>query len=181
MTAAGSSSGGRPDPDSLLEQIADYVCRDRINSDEAWSTAHLCLKDSLACALLALDHPECVKLLGPIVPGLELEEGARVPGTPHRLDPAQAAFDIGVLVRYLDFNDTWLAAEWGHPSDNLGAILAVADYRSRGRDRGADPGLARRWRSSRLSARAQYRSAQELGRGRCLSPCRAAGPADSVR
>ncbi|MFU8830537.1 MAG: bifunctional 2-methylcitrate dehydratase/aconitate hydratase [Wenzhouxiangella sp.] len=121
----------RPEADSLLQQIADYVCDTEIESGEAWKTAHYCLKDSLACGLLALRFPECVKLLGPVVPGLSLENGARVPGTSHRLDPVQAAFNIGVLVRYLDFNDTWLAAEWGHPSDNLGAILAVADYVSR--------------------------------------------------
>jgi len=121
----------RPQPDPLLGEIADYVCSHEISSHEALKTAHYCLKDSLACALLALKFPECVKLLGPLVPGLELERGARVPGTAYRLDPVQAAFNIGVLVRYLDFNDTWLAAEWGHPSDNLGAILAVADYVSR--------------------------------------------------
>ncbi len=121
----------RPEADSLLQEIADYVCSTEIESPEAWQTAHYCLKDSLACGLLALKFPECVKLLGPVVPGLTLENGARVPGTSHRLDPVQAAFNIGVLVRYLDFNDTWLAAEWGHPSDNLGAILAVADYVSR--------------------------------------------------
>jgi 2-methylcitrate dehydratase len=121
----------RPQPDALLQQIADYVCDAEIDSSEALNTAHYCLKDSLACAMLALKFPECVKLLGPIVPGADLRGGARVPGTPFELDPAQAAFDIGVLVRYLDFNDTWLAAEWGHPSDNLGAILAAADYIAR--------------------------------------------------
>ena len=124
-------AAARPDPDGLIVQIADYVCDYEIQSDEAWQTAHYCLKDSLACALLALKFPECVKLLGPIVPGADMKGGARVPGTHFELDPVQAAFNIGVLVRYLDFNDTWLAAEWGHPSDNLGAILAVADYISR--------------------------------------------------
>lgn len=124
-------AAARPDPDALIVQIADYVCDYEIQSDEAWQTAHYCLKDSLACALLALKFPECVKLLGPVVPGADLSGGARVPGTHFELDPVQAAFNIGVLVRYLDFNDTWLAAEWGHPSDNLGAILAVADYISR--------------------------------------------------
>ena len=124
-------AAARPEPDALIVQIADYVCDYEIQSDEAWQTAHYCLKDSLACALLALKFPECVKLLGPVVPGADLSGGARVPGTHFELDPVQAAFNIGVLVRYLDFNDTWLAAEWGHPSDNLGAILAVADYISR--------------------------------------------------
>ena len=128
-----SRSASRPQPDRLLVEIADYVCHYRIESGEAWETAHYCLKDSLACALLALRYPECVKLLGPPFPDMTLPDGARVPGTSHRLDPLKAAFDIGTLVRYLDFNDTWLAAEWGHPSDNLGAILAVADYLSRRR------------------------------------------------
>ena len=121
----------RPEPDSLIQQIADYVCEGEIRSKEARDTAHYCLKDSLACGMLALRFPECAKLLGPVVPGADLPGGARVPGTPYQLDPVQAAFNIGVLVRYLDFNDTWLAAEWGHPSDNLGAILAVADYIAR--------------------------------------------------
>ncbi|MFN2333323.1 MAG: bifunctional 2-methylcitrate dehydratase/aconitate hydratase [Wenzhouxiangellaceae bacterium] len=121
----------RPDPDTLIQQIADYVCEYEIRSETAWSTARYCLKDSLACAMLALRFPECVKLLGPVVPGADLPGGSRVPGTHFELDPVQGAFDIGVLVRYLDFNDTWLAAEWGHPSDNLGAILAVADYIAR--------------------------------------------------
>lgn len=124
-------SASRPEPDKLLQEIADYVCNYEITSEEAWQTAHYCLKDSLACSMLALKFPECAKLLGPVVPGAGFDLGARVPGTPHRLDPVQAAFSIGVMVRYLDFNDTWLAAEWGHPSDNLGAILAVADYVSR--------------------------------------------------
>lgn len=124
-------SASRPQPDKLFEEIADYVCDYKITSDEAWETAHYCLKDSLACAVMALKFPECAKLLGPVVPGMTLDNGAHVPGTWHRLDPVQAAFSIGVMIRYLDFNDTWLAAEWGHPSDNLGAILAVADYVSR--------------------------------------------------
>ncbi|HKL53120.1 MAG TPA: bifunctional 2-methylcitrate dehydratase/aconitate hydratase [Wenzhouxiangellaceae bacterium] len=124
-------AAARPEPDALIQQIADYVCDYEITSEEAWQTAHYCLKDSLACSMLAMRFPECVKLLGPLVPGADLTGGARVPGTHFELDPVQAAFNIGVLVRYLDFNDTWLAAEWGHPSDNLGAILAVADYISR--------------------------------------------------
>jgi 2-methylcitrate dehydratase len=121
----------RPDYDKVLVDIADYVCNYRIESDEAWSTARYCLMDSLACAMLALKFPGCTRLLGPLVPGAEMQGGARVPGTAFELEPAQAAFNLGVLIRYLDFNDTWLAAEWGHPSDNLGAILSVADYVSR--------------------------------------------------
>ncbi len=124
-------AAARPEPDALIQQIADYVCDYEITSEEAWQTAYYCLKDSLACSMLAMRFPECVKLLGPVVPGADLKGGARVPGTHFELDPVQAAFNIGVQVRYLDFNDTWLAAEWGHPSDNLGAILAVADYISR--------------------------------------------------
>jgi 2-methylcitrate dehydratase len=124
----------RPEPDALVQQIADYtLATDRITSDEAFDTACLCLMDTLGCGLMALAYPACVKLLGPIVPGATLPgRGARVPGTGHELEPVQAAFNIGAMVRWLDFNDTWLAAEWGHPSDNLGGILAVADYLSRG-------------------------------------------------
>ena len=113
--------------DRLLEQIADYVlASDCITSDEAFDTARYCLMDTLGCGLLALNYPACVKLLGPVVPGATMPgRGARVPGTSHELDPVQAAFNIGAMIRWLDFNDTWLAAEWGHPSDNLGGILAV--------------------------------------------------------
>ncbi len=121
----------RPDPDSELTAIADYICDVEISSDEALDTARNCLMDSLGCAMLALQYPECTKHLGPIVPGTLVPNGARVPGTQFQLDPIQAAFDIGALVRWLDFNDTWLAAEWGHPSDNLGGILGLADYLSR--------------------------------------------------
>ncbi|HEX4792637.1 MAG TPA: 2-methylcitrate dehydratase [Humisphaera sp.] len=129
-------SAARPDPDPLLVRIADYVADARIDSDEAYSTARLCLMDSLACMFLALNFPACVKRLGPVVPGAILANGARVPGTRLELDPITAAFNIGALVRWLDYNDTWLAAEWGHPSDNLGGILAVGDYLCRaGRDR----------------------------------------------
>ncbi|MEM9235441.1 MAG: bifunctional 2-methylcitrate dehydratase/aconitate hydratase [Verrucomicrobiota bacterium] len=120
----------RPDPDPLLVEIADYVCRPPAFSDEARLTAHHCLFDSIGCGLLALSYPECIALLGPIVPGGWHPKGARVPGTTYRLDPVEAAFNIGTIVRWLDFNDTWLAAEWGHPSDNLGAILAVADWQA---------------------------------------------------
>ena len=121
----------RPEPDKELTDIADYVLGYRIDSVEAYETARHCLMDALGCAMLALRYPECVKLLGPVVPGTIVPDGARVPGTPFVLDPVQAAFDLGVMIRWLDYNDTWLAAEWGHPSDNLGGILAVADFVSR--------------------------------------------------
>jgi 2-methylcitrate dehydratase len=128
MQPLGSRDATRPAPDALLTAIADYVCDYGRGSAEARDTARYCLMDSLGCALLALEFPACVRRLGPIVPGAELPDGVRVPGTRYRLDPVKAAFDIGTLVRWLDYNDTWLAAEWGHPSDNLGAILAVADF-----------------------------------------------------
>ncbi|MDE0732997.1 MAG: bifunctional 2-methylcitrate dehydratase/aconitate hydratase [Gammaproteobacteria bacterium] len=118
----------RSEPDQVLKDIADYVCDYEIDSDEAFNTARNCLMDTLGCGLLALRFPECTKLLGPIVQGTMVPNGARVPGTQLRLDPIKAAWDIGCIVRWLDYNDTWLAAEWGHPSDNLGAILAVADF-----------------------------------------------------
>lgn len=119
----------RPAPDALLVQIADYTLGSVEFSDLAYDTARYCLMDSLGCGLLALTFPDCVRRLGPVVPGAEmLGRGARVPGTHFELDPVQAAFNIGCMIRWLDFNDTWLAAEWGHPSDNLGAILAVTDY-----------------------------------------------------
>jgi 2-methylcitrate dehydratase len=121
----------RPPPDAVLADIADYVLGPEIQSELAWDTARQCLLDTLGCGLEALDYPSCTKLLGPIVPGTSVPNGARVPGTNHVLDPVKAAFDIGTIVRWLDFNDTWLAAEWGHPSDNLGAILATADWLSR--------------------------------------------------
>ena len=124
-------SAVRPQPDQPMVDIADYVIDYTIQSQEAYDTARYMLLDSLACAMLAMKFPDCVQHLGPIVPGATLPGGARVPGTNFELDPVQAAFNIGTLVRWLDFNDTWLAAEWGHPSDNLGAILAVADYLSR--------------------------------------------------
>lgn len=117
--------------DSLLVEIADYVHHHEIRSDLAYETARWCLMDSLGCGLMALNFPACRKMLGPVVPGAEMRGGCRVPGTALELDPVKAAFDIGTIVRWLDFNDTWLAAEWGHPSDNLGAILAAADYRAR--------------------------------------------------
>ena len=128
MSHVGIRAAQRPPPDQVLVDIADYVCHYEIDSEEAYTTARYCLMDSLACSMLALKFPGCTQLLGPMVPGAEMRGGARVPGTSYQLEPAQAAFNLGVLIRYLDFNDTWLAAEWGHPSDNLGAILAVADY-----------------------------------------------------
>jgi len=124
-------SAVRPQPDQPMVDIADYVVDYRIESQEAYDTARYMLLDSLACAMLAMKFPDCVKHLGPLVPGATLPGGATVPGTNFELDPAQAAFNIGTQLRWLDFNDTWLAAEWGHPSDNLGTILAVADYLSR--------------------------------------------------
>jgi 2-methylcitrate dehydratase len=121
----------RPKPDKVLVDIADYVAGYKINSKEAFETARHCLIDTLGCGLEALSYPACTKLLGPIVPGTVVPNGARVPGTQFQLDPVQAAFNIGAMIRWLDFNDTWLAAEWGHPSDNLGGILATADWLSR--------------------------------------------------
>ncbi|MFI4918901.1 MAG: bifunctional 2-methylcitrate dehydratase/aconitate hydratase [Legionellales bacterium] len=118
----------KPDYDQVITDIADYVLNKKIDSALAYETARLCLMDTLGCGMLALNFPECTKLMGPVVPGASLVGGARVPGTDYELDPVQAAFNIGTMIRWLDFNDTWLAAEWGHPSDNLGAILAVADY-----------------------------------------------------
>jgi 2-methylcitrate dehydratase len=136
-----SSSTKSQHPDEVLAQIAAYVCDDSGFSDEAYATARLCLMDSLGCALLALGFPQCTKLLGPVVPGAILKGGARVPGTDYELDPVQAAFCIGAMIRWLDFNDTWLAAEWGHPSDNLGAILAVADWLGREIESSGRPSL----------------------------------------
>jgi 2-methylcitrate dehydratase len=121
----------RPEPDEVLTAIADYVLGHDVDGELARDTAMLCLADTLGCGLEALDYPACTRLLGPLVPGMVTPNGARVPGTPYVLDPVQAAFNIGAMVRWLDFNDTWLAAEWGHPSDNLGAILAVSDWLSR--------------------------------------------------
>ena len=124
-------SNVRPKPDQVLVDIVDYVTKYRIRSDLAYETARNCLIDTLGCGFEALSYPACTKLLGPIVPGTVVPNGAKVPGTPHQLDPAQAAFNLGAMIRWLDFNDTWLAAEWGHPSDNLGGILATADWLSR--------------------------------------------------
>ncbi len=134
-------SNVRPPPDPLIAELADYALSFSSPSEEALVTARWCLLDTLACGILALRHPACTKLLGPIVPGASLPQGARVPGTAYTLDPAQAAFSIGAAIRWLDFNDTWLAAEWGHPSDNLGAILAVADWLNR-QHRAGEPAMA---------------------------------------
>jgi 2-methylcitrate dehydratase len=124
-------SNVRPEFDRVMVDIVDYVLDYQITSPLAYETARYCLLDTLGCGLQALDFPACTKLLGPLVPGLSMRNGARVPGTNYELDPVQAAFNIGTMIRWLDFNDTWLAAEWGHPSDNLGGILAVADWLSR--------------------------------------------------
>src|ERR1700729_2881102 len=124
-------SAERPAPDHVLTAIADYALSYEIDSALAYETAGYCLMDTLACGFQALKYTACTKLMGPVVPGATLSGGARVPGTAYELDPINGAFNIGCMIRWLDFNDTWLAAEWGHPSDNLGGILAVADYLSR--------------------------------------------------
>jgi 2-methylcitrate dehydratase len=131
VSAHDYKSAERPAPDGVLVAIAEYAKNYSISSAQAYETARYCLMDTLACGIQALRYPACTKLLGPVVPGAVMPGGARVPGTSFELDPVQAAFNIGAMVRWLDFNDTWLAAEWGHPSDNLGGILAVADYLAR--------------------------------------------------
>jgi 2-methylcitrate dehydratase len=133
MSASDIRSAKRAEPDDILTAIAEYVCNAEVQSELAFETAHYCLLDTLACGFQALDYPACTKLLGPVVPGATLAGGSRVPGTSYELDPVAGAFSIGAMIRWLDFNDTWLAAEWGHPSDNLGGILATADYLSRQR------------------------------------------------
>ena len=137
-------SNERPAPDKVLTDIVDYVLDYHIQHELAWKTAHYCLLDTLGCGFEALGYPACTKLLGPIVPGTIVPNGARVPGTSYQLDPIKAAFDIGAIIRWLDFNDTWLAAEWGHPSDNLGCILATADWLSRIAAAGGKPALTMR-------------------------------------
>ena len=137
-------SNVRPKPDKVLVDIANYVTRHEIKSQLAWETARYCLMDTLGCGLEALDYPACTKLLGPITPGTTVKNGAKVPGTSFQLDPVQAAFNIGCMIRWLDFNDTWLAAEWGHPSDNLGGILAMADWLSRNAVAAGKPPLTMR-------------------------------------
>jgi 2-methylcitrate dehydratase len=131
MSTHDIKSTERPQPDAALVAIATYAHDFRIESESAYDTARYCLMDTLACGFQALKYPACRKLLGPVVPGAVMPGGARVPGTSFELDPVQAAFNIGTMIRWLDFNDTWLAAEWGHPSDNLGGTLAVADYLAR--------------------------------------------------
>src|SRR6202046_5233643 len=137
-------SNVRPKPDQVLVDIADYVLNYRVESPLAYDTARNCLIDTLGCGLEALEYPACTKLLGPVVPGTIVPNGAKVPGTAFQLDPVQAAFNIGAMIRWLDFNDTWLAAEWGHPSDNLGGILAVADWLSRSSNAGGKAPLTMR-------------------------------------
>lgn len=139
-----SDMNERPDYDPELQIIADYVLNYQVASEEALTTARYCLMDTLGCGLLALRFPECTKHLGPLVEGTIVPYGARVPGTSLRLDPVKAAWDIGCTIRWLDYNDTWLAAEWGHPSDNLGAILAVADHLSQRRVAQGEPPLVMR-------------------------------------
>src|SRR5215213_6917529 len=134
-------SNVRPKPEAVLTKIADYATRYIVKSADAYDTARYCLIDTLGCGFEALEYPACTKLLGPIVQGTIVPNGAKVPGTQFQLDPVQAAFNMGAMVRWLDFNDTWLAAEWGHPSDNLGAILAVADYTSRAAEAEGKSGL----------------------------------------
>ncbi len=134
------SNEKRP-PDPVLLAIADYAHAFAVPAGDAMDTAALCLGDSLGCAMLALNFPECVRMLGPVVPGLRMEGGARVPGTAFELDPVAGAFNIGTLIRWLDYNDTWLAQEWGHPSDNLGGILAMADWLGRARAKSGQPAL----------------------------------------
>jgi 2-methylcitrate dehydratase len=124
-------SNVRPKPDKVLTLIADYATKYAVTSAEAFDTARFCLMDTLGCGFEALEYPACTKLLGPIDPETVTPRGAKVPGTKFQLDPVQAAFNLGAMIRWLDFNDTWLAAEWGHPSDNLGGILATADWLSR--------------------------------------------------
>jgi 2-methylcitrate dehydratase len=131
MSSSDYKSAQRPNPDQVLVDMADYALSYQIQSEAAYETAYYCLMDTLACGFQALQYPACTKLMGPVVPGATMPGGARVPGTSYELDPVMAAFNIGAMIRWLDFNDTWLAAEWGHPSDNLGGILAVADYLSR--------------------------------------------------
>ena len=145
MSKAAVLDASRPDFDKVIQEITDYVLNfDVTTSAEAMETARYCWMDTIGCGLYALNYPACTKMLGPIVPGAEMPGGARVPGMSYELDPVRAAWNIGAMVRWLDYNDTWLAAEWGHPSDNLGAILALADYISRQRLARGEPSLLMR-------------------------------------
>ena len=128
MSETHADKNVRADFDPVIQEIADYVLNYYVTSQEAIETAYYCLLDTLGCGFLALNYPECRKMLGPTIAGTICPSGSRVPGTQYSLDPVQAAFNIGTMIRWLDFNDTWLAQEWGHPSDNLGAILSLADY-----------------------------------------------------
>lgn len=141
---ANTDSNERPDYDKVFVDIADYVANYKIKSDLAYETARYCLMDTLGCGILALKFPGCAKMLGPQVEGMTVPHGVRVPGTSYALDPIKGAFDIGCMVRWLDYNDTWLAAEWGHPSDNLGAILSLADHMSQKLEAEGNPGLTMR-------------------------------------
>ena len=141
---ANTDSNERPDYDQVFIDIADYVSGYQVQSDLAYETARYCLMDTLGCGILALKFPACTKMLGPQVEGMTCPNPVRVPGTSHQLDPIKGAFDIGCMVRWLDYNDTWLAAEWGHPSDNLGAILALADHMSQKFEAEGNPGLKMR-------------------------------------
>src|SRR5690606_4156839 len=130
---SGIISNEKRPPDPVLAALADYVADFEVGEGEALETAALCLADSLGCAMLALGFSACDRMIGPVVPGIRVENGCRVPGTGFQLDPVSGAFSIGTLIRWLDYNDTWLAQEWGHPSDNLGGILAAADWAARTR------------------------------------------------
>ena len=153
MSAHDVKSAQRPDPDAVLTAIASYARDFKVVSESAYETARYCFMDTLACGFQALKYPACRKLLGPVVPGAVMSGGARVPGTSYELEPVQAAFNIGAMVRWLDFNDTWLAAEWGHPSDNLGGILAVADYLARSAVmQGLDPPTVRQVLTAMIKA-----------------------------
>ncbi len=153
MISRASEMNVRPSPDEEMVHLAEYVLNYPVNSDIAYDTGCYALMDSIGCAFLALRYPACVKLLGPVVPGTTVPFGSRVPGTRFVLDPVKAAFDIGVLIRWLDYNDTWLAAEWGHPSDNLGGILASADFISRKlKAEGKDPLTMRQVLTSMIKA-----------------------------
>ena len=153
MSAHDVKSAQRPDPDAVLTAIASYARDFKVVSESAYETARYCFMDTLACGFQALKYSACRKLLGPVVPGAVMSGGARVPGTSYELEPVQAAFNIGAMVRWLDFNDTWLAAEWGHPSDNLGGILAVADYLARSAVmQGLDPPTVRQVLTAMIKA-----------------------------